>query len=91
MVKIFFTPIILSVILFKGYKKKCTYGVITNDDIEFESNRNSFYTLTITNDCTSNSDKFYFDYTTWLDANIDENFCATSVSYWIATSGETTV
>jgi len=88
---LFFTLIILSVILFTGCKKKCNCGVITNDNIEFDSNGNSFYTLTITNDCTNNSGKFYFDYTTWLDANIGENFCVTSVSSWMAPSGETTV
>jgi hypothetical protein len=62
--------------------KNCNCGVITNDDIE-TSNGELYYTLTIKNDCSGNSQKFYFDYNTWLNAPVGQNFCVTNVSTWM--------
>jgi hypothetical protein len=62
--------------------KNCNCGVITNDDIEI-SNGELYYTLTIKNDCSGNSQKFYFDYNTWLNAPVGQNFCVTNVSTWM--------
>ena len=76
----------LTVLLFSCKKedKKCNCGKITNDNVEFDGSGNVFYTLTIQNDCSGNSGKYYFDYDVWLDANVGENFCVTNVSSWMA-------
>jgi hypothetical protein len=76
--------------LIKIKKPPCNCGTITNDNIEFDSNNNIFYTLTITNDCSGNSGKYYFDYGVWLNANVGENFCITNVSSWMPLN-ETTI
>jgi hypothetical protein len=75
----------LTALLFscKKENKKCNCGEITNDNIEFDGSGNMYYTLTIKNDCSGNSGKYYFDYNVWLDANVGENFCVTNVSSWI--------
>jgi hypothetical protein len=80
-----------SMLLFSSCKKEkpCNCGVITNDDIE-TSNGELYYTLTIKNDCSGNSQKFYFDYNTWLNAPVGQNFCVTNVSTWMPI-GETTI
>ena len=75
----------LSTVFFscKKENKKCNCGEITNDNIEIDDNGTMFYTLTLTNDCSGNSGKYYFTYDVWLDANVGENFCVTNVSSWI--------
>jgi hypothetical protein len=93
MKKIFLTvAIATSMLLISSCKKEkpCNCGTITDDAIEFDANSNMFYSLTITNDCSGNSGKYYFDYSVWLDANVGEYFCITNVSSWMPV-GETTV
>lgn len=84
--------ITISMLSFTSCKKEdkpCNCGVITNDDIEFDVNGDMFYSLTITNDCSNNSGKYYFTYDVWLNANVGESFCVTNVTSWLPV-GETT-
>lgn len=55
----------------KDALKDCKCGVITDDAIE---NSNDF-TLTIKNDCSSNTKKFYVTLNTWMDGVVGEPFC----------------
>lgn len=70
--------------------KSCNCGIITNDAIEFDSNGTIFYTLTITNECSNNSGKYYFTYDVWLNAPVGSYFCITNVSSWMPI-GETSI
>jgi hypothetical protein len=55
----------------KDALKNCKCGVITDDAIE---NSNDF-TLTIKNDCSGNTKKFYVTLNTWMDGVVGEPFC----------------
>ena len=93
MKKIILSALVATTILFATSCKKdtpCNCGTITDDAIEFDASGNMFYTLTITNDCSGNSGKYYFDYSVWLNANVGEYFCVSNVSSWMPV-GETTV
>jgi hypothetical protein len=81
-----------SMLLFSSCEKDtpCNCGTITDDAIEFDSNGNMFYTLTIKNDCSNNLGKYYFTYDIWLNAPVGSYFCVTNVSSWMPI-GETTV
>jgi hypothetical protein len=82
-----------SILIFSSCKKDdkpCNCGIITDDAIEFDSNGTTFYTLTITNDCSNNSGKYYFNYDVWLNAPVGSYFCVTNVSSWMPV-GETTI
>lgn len=92
MKKIILSALVATTILFTSCKKEtpCNCGTITNDDIEFDANGNMFYSLTITNDCSGNSGKYYFDYDVWLNSPVGDYFCVTNVSSWMPV-GETIV
>jgi hypothetical protein len=55
----------------KDALKDCNCGIITDDAIE---NADDF-TLTIKNDCSGNTKKFYVTLSTWMDGVVGENFC----------------
>ena len=55
----------------KDTLKDCKCGVITDDAIE---NGNDF-TLSIKNDCSGNTKKFYVTLNTWMDGVVGEPFC----------------
>ena len=59
----------------KDTLKDCKCGIITDDAIE---NADDF-TLTIKNDCSGNTKKFYVTLNTWMDGVVGENFCMTEV------------
>ena len=59
----------------KDALKNCKCGVITDDAIE---NSNDF-TLTIKNDCSGNTKKFYVTLNTWMDGVVGEPFCMDQV------------
>jgi len=61
----------------------CNCGEIINDEIEFGQNGAIYYTLTIKNNCSNNSKKFYFDYDTWLASPVGTEFCVENVATWI--------
>jgi hypothetical protein len=81
-----------AILIFSSCKKDkpCNCGIITDDSIEFDSNGTTFYTLTITNDCSNNSGKYYFTYDIWLNAPVGSYFCVTNVSSWMPV-GEITI
>ena len=74
----------------KKEKKECNCGIITNDNIEFDTNNNMLYSLTIKNDCSGNSGKYYFTHAVWFEAHVGEYFCITNVSSWMPI-GETII
>jgi len=59
----------------KDATKNCKCGIITDDAIE---NGNNF-TLSIKNDCSGNTKKFYVYLNTWMDGVVGENFCMTEI------------
>ena len=59
----------------KDTLKDCKCGVITDDAIE---NGNDF-TLSIKNDCSGNTKKFYVTLNTWMDGVVGEPFCMDQV------------
>lgn len=59
----------------KDALKNCKCGYVQDDAIE---NSNDF-TLTIKNDCSGNSKKFYVTVSTWMDGVVGENFCMTEI------------
>ena len=59
----------------KNIANDCKCGVITDDAIE---NGNNF-TLTIKNDCSGNTKKFYVYLNTWMDGVVGEPFCMTEI------------
>jgi hypothetical protein len=81
-----------SMLIFSSCKKDkpCNCGTITDDAIEFDSNGDIFYTLTIRNECSENLGKYYFSQSVWLNAPVGSYFCVTNVSSWMPI-GETTV
>ena len=59
----------------------CECGTVTND--YFTGNT---YTLTVTNDCTNNTETFYVDFSTWFNHSIGERVCFSNQSNWIKTN-----
>jgi hypothetical protein len=59
----------------KNTAKNCKCGIVTDDDIEFDSNFNTYFTLTIKNDCSGNSQKFYMTQSAWMDSPVGETTC----------------
>ena len=57
-------------------------GVITNDPLDWDANGNILYGLTIKNDCSGNTQTFYFTYETWLTSYVGDYFCISNVSSW---------
>lgn len=62
--------------------KNSTCGEIVNDDITFDDAGNACYSLSIKNNCSDNVKTFCFDYSTWFDGNVGEEFCVEGVSSW---------
>jgi hypothetical protein len=89
------TVVLLTVSMFACQKeeevKPCNCGVITDDAIEFDSNGNIFYTLTIKNDCSNNLGTYYFSQDVWMDAPVGSDFCVTNVSSWMPVGQTTSV
>jgi hypothetical protein len=89
------TVVLLTVSMFACQKeeevKPCNCGVITDDAIEFDSNGNIFYTLTIKNDCSNNLGTYYFSQDVWMDAPVGSDFCVTNVSSWMPVGPTTSV
>lgn len=63
-------------------KETCNCGEITNDEITYDVNGNSCYSLTIRNTCSGNLKTWCFDYDVWFDANVGEDFCVTNENSW---------
>jgi hypothetical protein len=59
----------------KNSTKDCKCGIITDDAIENVDD----FTLTIKNDCSGSSKKFYVTLNTWMDGVVGENFCMTEI------------
>ena len=59
----------------KDTLKNCKCGIVTDDAIE----NNNDFTLTIKNDCSNNSKKFYVGVSTWMDGIVGEKFCMTEI------------
>ena len=59
----------------KDALKDCKCGVVTDDAIE---NGNDF-TLSIKNDCSGNTKKFYVTLNTWMDYPVGGNICMDQV------------
>ena len=90
-VKMYVGVLLLSVAMLgcKKEDKPCNCGVIVADYIVYDDNGTAFYSLTIENDCTNNQEAFFFDYDTWFNNYVGDNFCVTNVSSWMPV-GETT-
>jgi hypothetical protein len=59
----------------KNATKDCKCGIITDDAIENVDD----FTLTIKNDCSGNSKKFYVTLNTWMDGVVGNKFCMTEI------------
>jgi len=59
----------------KNATKDCKCGIITDDAIENVDD----FTLTIKNDCSGNSKKFYVTLNTWMDGVVGDKFCMTEI------------
>jgi hypothetical protein len=62
--------------------KSSTCGTIVNDEITFDAAGNACYSLSIKNKCSDNVKTFCFDYSTWFDGNIGEEFCVEGTTPW---------
>lgn len=83
--------IVISVMMFACVKKDCSCGVIVADHIVYDDNGTAFYSLTIENDCTGNQEAFFFDFDTWFNNYVGDNFCVTNVSSWMPVGPTTSV
>ena len=53
----------------------CNCGTITDDDV-------TDYSVTIRNDCSNNSKKFYLTPGDWMNAHPGNNYCISNVTSW---------
>ena len=53
----------------------CNCGTITDDDV-------TDYSVTIRNDCSNNSKKFYLTQGDWMNAHPGNNYCISNVTSW---------
>lgn len=83
--------IVMSVMMFGCVKEDCSCGVIVADHIVYDDNGTAFYSLTIENDCTGNQEAFFFDFDTWFNNYVGDNFCVTNVSSWMPVGQTTSV
>ena len=58
-------------------------GIIIDDPIVTDANGNLNYGLTIVNDCSGNTQTFYFTYDVWFNNYVDDYFCVENVSSWM--------
>jgi len=63
-------------------KKECNCGKIVNDEITFDNAGNTCYSLSIKNSCSGNVKTFCFDYNTWFDNHVGDDFCVTNEQSW---------
>ena len=68
---------ILSLALFscKKEKKDCSCGIVESDDVQD-------YSVTIKNECSSNSKKFYLTPNDWQNSHVGNRQCITNVESW---------
>ena len=59
----------------KNIGKDCKCSIITDKEIENTSGSTLRFTLTVDNDCSGNSRKFYVGQDTWIDSHISEPDC----------------
>lgn len=57
--------------------KKCNCGTIVGDPIIGNN-----YGLTITNDCSGNTQTFYFPQSVWFNKNVGDDFCIKNKLKW---------
>jgi hypothetical protein len=73
-----FSTIALILLSLSSCKKEhCNCGEIVNDGVD-----GNCYYLDIKNSCSDNTQRFCFDFNTWFDANVGEQFCVENVSSW---------
>ena len=53
----------------------CNCGLITSDDV-------TDYSVTIRNECSNNSKKFFLTEGDWMNAHPGDNYCITNVVSW---------
>jgi hypothetical protein len=70
--------LLLSTVSCQKETKKCNCGLIVDDPIVGNQ-----YGLTITNDCSGNTQTFYFSESVWFNSYVGDNFCITNVPSWI--------
>jgi hypothetical protein len=56
-------------------EEECNCGLITSDDV-------TDYSVTIRNDCSGNSKKFYLTEGDWMNAHPGNNYCISNVTSW---------
>jgi len=69
--------------------QNCNCGIITDDALEVGSE--IYYTLTVTNDCSGNSQTFYVSENTWLNGYVGSSQCFSNLNSWITAPQENTV
>jgi hypothetical protein len=47
----------------------------------YDDNGTAFYSLTIENDCTGNQEAFFYDFDTWFNNHVGDNFCVTNTTW----------
>lgn len=62
--------------------KDKTCGEIVSDEITFDAQGNACYSLSIKNNCSGNVKTWCFEYTTWFNGNVGEQFCVQNVESW---------
>jgi len=82
MKKTILSIVLLVILISCGKESTCNCGIIRDDDIEFDSQGNSLYTLTVESECSGNDKKVYVSYDTWLDGYVGERICITGVGDW---------
>jgi hypothetical protein len=82
--------ILMSASLFSCDKEDCTCGEIVADHIVYDDNGTAFYSLTIENDCTGNQEAFFYDFDTWFNNHVGDNFCVPNTT-WMPVGQTTSV
>jgi len=69
--------LILSLALFSCKKetKNCSCGIVESDDVQD-------YSVTIKNECSNNSKKFYLSEGDWMNSHVGNRQCITDVESW---------
>jgi len=60
--------------------KNC--GTVVDDAITFDANGAACYSLSIKNKCSNNVKTWCFDYNTWFNTPVGQEFCVDNVESW---------
>ena len=82
MKKIILTLSVIATLMSCQKEETCNCGLITDDAIEFDSQSNYYYTLTVESSCSGVEKKVYVSYSDWLDGYVGTSICITGVGDW---------